>query len=39
MLNKNKLEEVGLEALALKVARGRSKIHYIDTNLGEAIKN
>lgn len=39
MLNKDKLNEVGLEAISLKVSRGRNRVNYIDVDLEEAIKS
>lgn len=39
MLERNKLEKVGLEAISLEVSRGRNKVSYIDTDLQEAIRN
>ena len=39
MLERDKLEKVGLEAISLKVSRGRNKVSYIVTDLQEAIRN
>lgn len=37
MLEKDKLEKVGLEAISLEVCRGRNKVSYIDSDIEEAI--
>lgn len=39
MLERDKLEKVGLEAISLEVSRGRNKVSYIDTDLQEAIRS
>ncbi|MBQ2835803.1 MAG: GNAT family N-acetyltransferase [Clostridia bacterium] len=37
MLEKDKLEKVGLEAISLEVCRGRNKVSYIDSDIEESI--
>ena len=37
MLEKDKLEKVGLEAISLEVDRGRNKVSYIDSSIEETI--
>lgn len=39
MLERDKLEKVGLEAISLEVSRGRNKVSYINTDLQEAIRS
>ena len=37
MIERDKLEKVGLEAISLEVCRGRNKVSYIDSDVEEAI--
>lgn len=39
MLNVEKLNKVGLEAISLEVSNGRNRIDYIDLDIEEAIEN